>query len=190
MELKLIVIGGKHPGQEISVPGPNFVIGRAEECQLRPRSNAVSRRHCEIVLEPGRAVVRDLGSSNGTKVNGEEVKGDRELKAGDRLSVGPLEFEVQLVVTVGGKKKPKVHSVQEAAARTVREAAGEEMDITGWLEDEEDEEEPLPGIGGAQQPTTAQETVRDEPVSDSPPKKTKPATSRDAAAELLNKWGL
>jgi pSer/pThr/pTyr-binding forkhead associated (FHA) protein len=184
MEVKLLVIGGKHPGQEIAVPGPKFLIGRAEECQLRPRSDQVSRRHCEILVEEGRAAIRDLGSRNGTLVNGEQVKGERDLKAGDRLSIGPLDFEVQLTVRVGGKKKPKVHSVQEAAARTVQAAAGDDMDIANWLEDEEDEDSIAAG-GAGPQTQPAQETVAETPASAQPPKKPKPDTSREAAADVL-----
>ena len=72
----------------------------------------------------GRVSVRDLGSPTGTWVNGEPVQPgqDRELKAGDRLKIGTLEFEVQLVVSVSGKKKPMVHNVQEAAARFIETA--------------------------------------------------------------------
>ncbi|MGA2033300.1 MAG: FHA domain-containing protein [Thermoguttaceae bacterium] len=139
MEVKLLVVGGKQPGQEIPVPGPKFVIGRGEDCQLRPRSEMVSRRHCEIVLEEGSVTIRDLGSRNGTLVNGEPTVGARQLKSGDRLKVGPLEFDVQLAVSVGGKKKPRVKSIQEAAARTVASAGGnEDLDITSWLSDEDD----------------------------------------------------
>ena len=64
----------------------------------------------------------------------------RELKNGDHLKIGPLEFEVQLSVSVSGKRKPKVHNVQEAAARTVESAPGEELDVSNWLEDDDEEE--------------------------------------------------
>jgi pSer/pThr/pTyr-binding forkhead associated (FHA) protein len=185
VEVKLIVIGGKHPGQEIPVPGPKFLVGRAEDCQLRPRSDQVSRRHCEILVEEGRVAVRDLKSRNGTLVNGEAVKGERELKAGDRLVIGPLEFEVQLTVRLGGKKKPKVRNVQEAAARTVEAAAGDDMDIANWLEDEEDEDETVSSGGAAgARADSAPETVEERPTSaGGPPKKAE--TSRDAAADVL-----
>ena len=116
------------------------MIGRAEECQLRPRSDRVSRRHCEIFLEKGLAAIRDFGSKNGTFVNDERLQGERELKNGDHLKIGPLEFEVQLSVSVSGKRKPKVHNVQEAAARTVESAPGEELDVSNWLEDDDEEE--------------------------------------------------
>jgi pSer/pThr/pTyr-binding forkhead associated (FHA) protein len=141
MEVKLVVIGGKHAGQEVPVPHAKFLIGRAEDCHLRPSSELVSRHHAAILVEEGFVAVRDFGSKNGTFVNGERIKTERELKAGDHLKIGPLEFEVQLAVPVAGRKRPKVHSVQEAAARTVetpQPAAENEVDISDWLGDEED----------------------------------------------------
>jgi predicted component of type VI protein secretion system len=186
MDVKLIVVGGKSAGREISVPGPQFLIGRDEECQLRPGSNLVSR-----------AVVRDFGSRNGTFVNDEPVRNERELKTGDHLKVGPLEFEVQLTVGVGGKKKPKVHSIGEAAARTVQSAAyhpDEDMDI-GRLFGEDEVEEETPRV---EPPKTAAETIRFEKPTEPTKKFTlaqlgeqkKPATSnsREAAAETLRKF--
>jgi len=138
MDVKLVVIGGKSAGKEIPVPGPKFFIGRSEDCQLRPQTDLVSRHHCVILAEEGFVAVRDLGSKNGTLVNGEMIRTERELKTGDHLKVGPLEFEVRLSVQVGGKKKPKVQSVGEAAARTAqRSVASDDMDISDWLEDEQ-----------------------------------------------------
>jgi len=123
MEVKFVVVGGNSSGKKIAIPGPKFLIGRSEECQLRPKSDLVSRHHAVVLVEEGFAAIRDFGSKNGTFVNGEKIAAEQELKNGDHLKVGPLEFEVELVVEVGGKKKPKVHSIQEAAARTVETAA-------------------------------------------------------------------
>ena len=139
MDVKLVVLGGKHPGQEIAVQGPEFLVGRAPECKLRPNSDMVSRRHCMINLSEGRATIRDLGSRNGTLVNDQKIPGEQELRTGDKIKVGPLEFEVHLSTSVSGKKKPKIHSVQEAAARTVEAAKprDSERDIDDWLNEEE-----------------------------------------------------
>ncbi|MFC1597464.1 FHA domain-containing protein [Planctomycetota bacterium] len=135
MEVTLIVVGGKNAGKEVPVAGPKFFIGRAEDCQLKPHSDLVSRHHCAIMVEEAFVAVRDFGSKNGTQVNGERVQGERELKAGDRITVGDLELEVQLGVGIGGKKKPKVKSVQEAVARTVEVSGDDGMDLDSWLAD-------------------------------------------------------
>jgi len=141
MEVKLVVIGGKNQGREIPVTESEFIIGRSEGCHLRPSSDRVSRKHCAIRLQEGRVTIIDFKSTNHTFVNGEQVSHERELKNGDKLKVGTLEFEVQLAVSVGGKTKPKVHTIQEAAARTVQttNAKDDDLDITRWLEDDNEE---------------------------------------------------
>ena len=60
-----------------------------------------------------------------------------------------FELEVELSASLEGKKKPKVHNIQEAAARTVAAAgaAEGELDISGWLEDDEQEQKPAPPPG-------------------------------------------
>ena len=139
MDVKLVVLGGKRPGQEITVSGPEFLVGRAPECKLRPNSDMVSRRHCMVTIGEGKATIRDLGSRNGTILNGERITGERELRTGDKVRIGPLEFEVHLSTSIGGKK-PKVHNVQEAAARTVEAARprNSEPDLSDWLAEEDD----------------------------------------------------
>ena len=141
MEVKLVVVGGARTGEAVPVPHAKFLIGRAEDCHLRPASELVSRHHAVILVDEAFVAIRDFASKNGTFVNGEKIKSEKELKAGDRLRIGPLEFEVHLAVPVAGKKKPKVHNVQEAAARTVESvqaAPDNEMDIGDWLGDDDD----------------------------------------------------
>jgi len=87
MDLKLKVLEGKSVGQEIPVRCKKFFIGRAEDCQLRPGSDLISRHHCVLLVEDGYIGVRDFGSKNGTFINDERVVGERELKPGDRLTV-------------------------------------------------------------------------------------------------------
>ena len=96
MELNLIVAEGKHECKVIPIPGKQFVIGRHQKCQLRPASESVSKHHCAILTHGSRVLVRDFESSNGTFVNGERVRGDRELRNEDCLEVGPLVFLVWL----------------------------------------------------------------------------------------------
>jgi pSer/pThr/pTyr-binding forkhead associated (FHA) protein len=71
------------------------VVGRQTGCHLRIRSGEVSREHCEILFDEGSAVVKDLGSRNGTYVNGVKVV-EKRLEAGDLIAIGPVVFLVQL----------------------------------------------------------------------------------------------
>ncbi len=91
---KLQSKGGGSAGFEVEIPGPKFVIGSAADCSMRCPSNAVSPHHCEICIESQGAVIRDLGSKTAVWVNDDPVLEQRQLKAGDHLKIGRLEFEV------------------------------------------------------------------------------------------------
>ncbi len=133
MEVRLKVMVGANAGKELPVTGPQFLVGRAEDCQLRPHSDLISRHHCVLLIEDGLLIVRDFGSKNGTRVNDERVAGERELKSGDRLVIGPLDFEVSIRTGVAAKKRPKVEGVKEAAARTAEGSSSELPQMDQWL---------------------------------------------------------
>src|SRR5262249_48130187 len=100
MKVSLVVMSdGKAKGQAIPVTLPQFVIGRDPQCQLRPTSPVISKRHCALLIKGGKVFVRDFGSTNGTFVNEDPVKGEKELTDKDILKVGPLLFEVSLEVS-------------------------------------------------------------------------------------------
>lgn len=65
-------------------------MGRSQERDLTVPSQRVSRNHAEIGWARGKAVLRDLGSQNGTLVNGKRIRGERLLKDGDELEFGPF----------------------------------------------------------------------------------------------------
>ena len=140
MKVKLKVLKGASAGKEIKIPTPKCLVGRGEECHLRPKSDAISRQHCVIyVNKAGQLVIRDLKSKNGTFVNGDQIKEDRVLKVGDNLLFGPLAFEVLIDHSLGGAKKPKVNSIKEAATRTSTSGTEtvqlEDSDVSSWLDE-------------------------------------------------------
>jgi pSer/pThr/pTyr-binding forkhead associated (FHA) protein len=96
MKLSLKVAQGVHEGKLIPIPVSQFLVGREESCQLRPASAAVSKRHCAILVRSGKVLVRDIGSTNGTFVNDEQITEEVEVANGDRLKIGPLEFVIQV----------------------------------------------------------------------------------------------
>lgn len=134
MDVSLKPIGQGGAGKSVPIKGAKFFIGRAEDCQLKIPSDLISRHHCVIVVEGEYLAVRDFGSKNGTFVNGEKVLGEHELKPGDRLMIGQVEFEIERPGEIGGEKKPKVNSVTEAAARTVEAASDDDFDLDDWIE--------------------------------------------------------
>ena len=141
MQVKLRVMQGAHAGREVAVSIAEFMIGRGEECHLRPRSDAISRRHCVILVGEKEVVIRDLGSKNGTLVNGQPVDGECVVQPGDQLQVGPLQFQIVVAHALGGTKRPAARDVKEVAARTAASAADDVDDIARWLEDDFDSQE-------------------------------------------------
>ncbi|OJW22180.1 MAG: hypothetical protein BGO49_19315 [Planctomycetales bacterium 71-10] len=81
-------------------------VGRHDDCVIRIRSSQVSRRHCEIFEADGRLMVRDLGSSNGTYVNGLRVLGQQPLKVGDVISIGGVALRVDPAGGAAGAGAP------------------------------------------------------------------------------------
>src|SRR6266404_5382779 len=93
-QVELKVLEGRQQGKTIPLNVRQFLIGREQDCHLRPNSELVSRHHCVFTVDDFAVRLRDLGSTNGTYVNGERVQGQIVLKAGDRISVGKLSFEI------------------------------------------------------------------------------------------------
>lgn len=107
MKLSLKVVSqGKSEGKLIPITLSQFLVGRDPQCHLRPASAAISKRHCALLVRGGKAFVRDFDSTNGTFVNDEAVKGERELKNEDVLKIGPLTFNVLLEATPVAPSKP------------------------------------------------------------------------------------
>ena len=103
--------------REFPLTDKSTVVGRRQDCALRIPTGDVSRQHCEIAVGDDQVIVRDLGSSNGTYVNGKRVA-ESKLNAGDRLEVGPVVFVVQ----IDGKPR----EIKPADVVPSRETAGEE----------------------------------------------------------------
>lgn len=98
---RLLGLEGTCAGRVVSIPaGRPLRIGREQgEGVLTLTSSSVSRTHCELFIQNGRMIVRDLGSSNGTWLNGKRLESNRDasVKPGDRLEIGSKKerFEVQ-----------------------------------------------------------------------------------------------
>jgi predicted component of type VI protein secretion system len=138
MDLTLKVLTGRNAGQVVRVPVPKFLIGRSDDCHLRPHSDLISRHHCAILIDNGVVAIRDFNSKNGTFVNGEKVVGQTTLKTGDKVSVGQLVFEIHALHGDPLQRKPKVKDVRDAAARVAAAGANrdEDTDVAQWLMEE------------------------------------------------------
>ena len=76
VDLQLQVLSGGKQGKLLSVTTEQYVIGRSEQCDLRPKSSSVSRRHCMIRIEGSRVMLSDMKSRNGTELNGVQLDPD------------------------------------------------------------------------------------------------------------------
>jgi pSer/pThr/pTyr-binding forkhead associated (FHA) protein len=91
-----VVIEVREPGRSarrIPASGAPIRIGRAPECELVLRDSRVSRRHARLMARDGVLILTDLGSTNGTRVNGHRIT-EVVLGAGDRIEIG----ETSLVI--------------------------------------------------------------------------------------------
>jgi pSer/pThr/pTyr-binding forkhead associated (FHA) protein len=96
MKFKLLVVHGEPRGKCLLFPSGEYMIGRGEECHIRLNCDWISRQHCMLNVSRNEVHIRDLGSTNGTLVNGHRLLGERSLVDGDMLQLGPLVFEARL----------------------------------------------------------------------------------------------
>ena len=87
MTARLVALAGPLCGEAFPIDGPEWVVGRDPANRLSIPDRLISRRHCAVTLADGRYHLRDLGSSNGTFVNGIPVEA-RVLEHGDRIRAG------------------------------------------------------------------------------------------------------
>jgi pSer/pThr/pTyr-binding forkhead associated (FHA) protein len=139
MKVQLIVVQGKPEGKTIPLLGPRFKIGRGETCHLRPNSEQVSREHAEFAVGKDGVTVNDLGSRNGTLVNGRAITAPQSLKNGDLVQVGPLTFAVA-ITGVPEAAKPAPVAVTPGKVSSLDDVSNDEID--SWLVS--DKEKPTP----------------------------------------------
>src|SRR5260370_1968050 len=88
-------------GTPIDVPKDVTLVGRKEDCDLRLDHKSVSKLHCVIVKTDGLLLLRDLGSTNGTRVNGTRIR-RAALLPNDQLTIANYSFKIRL----GGEEPP------------------------------------------------------------------------------------
>src|SRR5579862_7414111 len=154
MKMSLMVLSeGKSVGKTIPITLSQFIIGRDPQCQLRPASALISKRHCALIARGGKFYVRDFESTNGTFVNEEPVKGEREVKNDDLLKVGPLSFKVVVEGVAAPINKPT------PLPKTLATASGDDDSVAAMLLDIADEGKTPPPAEEVPGGTTTMEMV-------------------------------
>jgi adenylate cyclase len=97
VDSELIPTGG---GDTIPLVRDKLTIGRRESCDICLRFPNISGQHCELSFEDGYWTVRDLGSTNGIRVNGERVQ-KKIVRPGDSISIATRSFTIEYAVQAG-----------------------------------------------------------------------------------------
>ena len=144
-KLRLKIVSGNAAGDTVEVED-EFIIGRQAEGAGSLRNDIeISRRHARISAEPdGSFVVEDLGSTNGTYVNGRRVDAPLRLEVGDRIEVGSSALVVQV-----GAIQPTPASSDTVAPTS---GAGQATEIAAEEAPEAAEEPPAPAEEAAAEP--------------------------------------
>lgn len=83
----LVIREGQLVGQRWTIDSEEFVIGRGHDCHIVLPERQVSRHHVKILYEDNRYVLYDLGSKNGTHLNGQQIEGTAVLQDGDEIQI-------------------------------------------------------------------------------------------------------
>ena len=137
--LALRFISGKYQGGEFPlIEGQQVVVGRSSELDMVLVEEMVSRRHAQITLRDGVATIEDLGSTNGTFVNGEKIS-KTILREGDRILIGTNILKVIKLVVQSTDSRRNLESMKRRAAtarpRSTGTASEEAPRMTGSLEE-------------------------------------------------------
>jgi len=95
MDVNLVLIKKNGPNKIFPLSSDVTVIGRRRDCTLRIPVVTVSKKHCRLYYEDGQMRIRDLGSKNGTLLNGKRVE-ETVIEPGDNIKIGPLKFVLQI----------------------------------------------------------------------------------------------
>ena len=140
MRAQLVPVDG---GPAIDIVKDVVVVGRKEECDLRLEHKSVSKMHCVLVKTDGLLLLRDLGSTTGTRVNGTRVR-RAALLHNDQVSIAHYKFRVHLGPDQPPAAGAAAHEhTQHLDAREVAQLLREARARTG-AEDGDDSDE-IPG---------------------------------------------
>jgi serine phosphatase RsbU (regulator of sigma subunit)/pSer/pThr/pTyr-binding forkhead associated (FHA) protein len=142
MAMLIVLQGGKAVSYQIGEG--ETVLGRHPACTIQLDSNTISRRHAQVTKVNGQYFVEDLGSGNGTFVNGKQITGKTQLHHDDRIKLGPvlLRFQSEGSALIAKPEKPSV-SRPQALAET-----SHDVDFVDEVHDATTITGTLVGIGG------------------------------------------
>lgn len=146
--VRLVLAVGSRAGLEAPLHTGYYMIGRHKECQIRPKSRSVSRRHCLLHNEDGVLRLFDLKSTAGTFKNDERLESYRwyEVVDGDEVRCGKVLFVVEFDDEGVAGEPPETNGVDQGFERRDAQkdsfmlggAAWQDVDVAGFLESEDE----------------------------------------------------
>src|SRR4051794_21821800 len=124
MRAQLVPLDGS---PAIDIVKDMVVIGRKEECDVRLDHKSVSKMHCVVVKTDGLLLLRDLGSTNGTRVNGQRIR-RAALLPNDQVTIASFKFRVSLGPDAApvAPDEHTQHLDAKDVAHLLRKSAGDE----------------------------------------------------------------
>jgi len=118
---ELVPLGG---GDPIPLLRAQLTLGRRESCDVSLRFPNVSGQHCELSFHEGVWYIRDLGSTNGTKVNGQQIQSTKLLRPGDEITIAKRRFTIQYTLASGLHAFQGLPLEEEDISQSLLEKAG------------------------------------------------------------------
>ena len=167
MHVKFVVTKPESKRTTVSVRLP-IVVGRSEEAKFRIQQDLVSRKHCEIFEQDGAVYLRDLGSTNGTFVDGALVETSARvpLETGSVVRVGGLEFRVEFAVALAVGEMPERGSASDVTVGLSQVVDPEQVRFEQGAAEPRGE---IPPLITAERAAPADEPAAAVPADQSPP---------------------
>jgi pSer/pThr/pTyr-binding forkhead associated (FHA) protein len=124
----------RYRGTSFPIRLTETTIGRSHYCPIVLANPLASRQHAKLTFEDGELHIVDLGSSNGTRVNGELITGRRKLSAADVISVGSDLLEVVEAQARGDSALPRLDDDDDDDAPSTGRALGNKTSVQSSLQ--------------------------------------------------------
>lgn len=115
---QLVPVGG---GDTIPLLRAKLTLGRRESCDVCLRFPNISGQHCELTFKDGVWFIRDLGSTNGTKVNNDRIQSTKALRPGDEINIAKRIYKIQYKLPAGAQVP---HEEEDITSQSLLEKAG------------------------------------------------------------------
>ncbi len=89
---KLIILSEQFRGKSFDLTGEKYSVGRIDQREICIKDPTVSTYHCEFIKKGSTYILKDCGSTNGTRINNIPISGEQELQSSDILQIGGVEI--------------------------------------------------------------------------------------------------